>query len=1168
MPRTVQEITARIENATRPGFRGRLLARGLARNLIWSHGQIPEGGQRFSPLLTSDLLSYGVALFRLALELRSQERHSIAAFNAFERAGEAIESVVRDGDPEFNERGFYTVLAAAAYHLGHFSARAFSLFPSELEALNLSPAERSVTLLMRRDLAGLRAVLLNYAGERGFDETLGAHLSRIEDADGGTVDHGVFLTLNALYHKALAIFDYALESGDGNALQTALAMLEEGAAAAEEYVSVPFWWIFTLTRHLLDDLWDQSLHVRLPQSPDDGPESQWAGLRRLFIAKLGKQSRAEIELWPSQLQAAARALDMSDDLVAALPTSAGKTRIAEISILRALALGKRVVFVTPLRALSAQTERSLRQTFTALGFSVSSLYGSSGTTGDDADSLRNRNIVVTTPEKLDFALRNDASLLDDVGLVVFDEAHTIGAGEREIRYEVLVQRLLRRQDADGRRIVCLSAILPQGEQLQDFLSWMRQDQPGDAIAVNWRPTRQRFGEIYWRDNKALTAKGDLSKNVATLRFRLDEIGDDDAPYVDAFVAGQPARGQQRKPLPRDRRDLCLMSTWRLVAEGQSVLLYCPERRSVIPLARLLIDLVERGYLPSLLQCDPVLLTEALNIGREWLGENHPAVKCLRFGVAVHHGQLPRPFLRAIERLLKDQLAKVTIASPTLAQGLNLSATTVLFCSLTRSGVLISGEEFANVAGRAGRAFVDVEGQVLCAIWESKHLRDWERLLKAARARNLKSGLLQLILDFCNRIAFKKEIAVDKVLEYVTGNANIWTPPRRKVLNSEEEKKEQEEFERKWRADLACLDSALLSLVQHDMPIEILAQAIDDALKGSLWERSLQHENETAQKISKILLERRAECIWKSSTPVQRRGYFFAGVSLSTGLYLDKHADKLNVLLVAADTAFAHGDLESASTSLIGFTEIAFAIEPFRPDELPPDWKAIVKAWISGHSMSDLAGDKDEELLEFIEDALVYRLVWAMEAVRVRQSAIDEELEWPNAGRAAVALETGTPDYCAALLIQNGLASRIAAMKAVADCPAHFTDIKGMRQWVRSRCVTEKEAYPHWPTPESATLWRAFVNGLTVTSTATWTIQNWNANVTWDQESPPDGTHVRLLYDQSHQNMRVFSTDLEPLGFLPYRWQYEPAGIALGQLSGSQRAIAITYLGPSDLFSDR
>lgn len=1165
MPRTVQEITSRIEQATRPGFRGRLLARGLARCLIWSQGKLPEGGQQFSPLLTSDLLSYGVALFRLGLELRSQDRTNLLVVNAFERAGEAIESVVRDGDPEFKERGFYTVLTAAAYHLGHFSARAFSLFPSEFEGLNLSPAERSLILLMRRDLVQLRKTLLNYAGERGFDETLSSELSRIEDKDGAVVEHGVFLTLDSLYHKALAIFDYALDSGSAEAIQSALAMIEEGTSAAEEYLSVPFWWIFTLTRHLLDDLWEQSLHFRLPESPNDSADSRWAELRRLFIANLGRRNRAEVDLWPSQLESAARALDMTDDLIAALPTGAGKTRIAEISILRALALGKRVVFVTPLRALSAQTERSLRQTFTALGFSVSSLYGSSGTTGDDADSLRNRNIVVTTPEKLDFALRNDASLLDDVGLVVFDEAHTIGAGEREIRYEVLVQRLLRRADADERRIVCLSAILPQGEQLQDFLSWMRQDQPGDAITVNWRPTRQRFGEINWRENKARTSQGDFSNNVARLAFRLEDLGAD-APYVDGFVVGQPPRGRQTKPLPRDRRDLCLMSTWRLVAEGQSVLLYCPERRSVIPLARTVVDLVKRGYLPSLLQCDPALLMDALNIGREWLGENHPAVQCLRVGVAVHHGQLPRPFLRAIERLLKDQLVKVTIASPTLAQGLNLSATTVLFYSLTRSGVLISGEEFANVAGRAGRAFVDVEGQVLCTIWEPKHLWQWERLLKAARERNLKSGLLQLILDFCNRIALKKQIPVEKVLEYVTGNANIWMPPKPKALNSEAEKKEQNNFERKWRADLACLDSALLSLVQHDVPIESLASAIDNALKGSLWERSLLRENQTLQNISKIILERRAAFIWENSTPVQRKGFFFAGVSLSTGHYLEQHAAKLNASLIAADTAFAEGDLKAAYRSLIDFGEIAFAVEPFTPDELPTNWKAIMKAWISGHSMSDLAGDKDEELLEFIEDALVYRLVWAMEAVRVRQSAIDEGLEWPNPGRAAVALETGIPDYSAALLIQNGLASRIAAMKAVSDCPADFTNIRGMRRWVR-RCVKDKRADPNWPTPETASLWRTFVTGLTVSSTEQWTIQNWSVNVTWEHEPPPSGSHVRLLYNQSHQNMRVFSADLEPLGFLPYRWKYEPTGIALGEISDSQHSIAITYLGPSDLFPE-
>lgn len=63
-----------------------------------------------------------------------------------------------------------------------------------------------------------------------------------------------------------------------------------------------------------------------------------------------------------------------------MPTSAGKTRIEELCILRALAAGRRVVYVTPLRALSAQVEWTLGKTFRALGYSVSSLYGASGVT--------------------------------------------------------------------------------------------------------------------------------------------------------------------------------------------------------------------------------------------------------------------------------------------------------------------------------------------------------------------------------------------------------------------------------------------------------------------------------------------------------------------------------------------------------------------------------------------------------------------------------------------------------------------------------------------------------------------------------------------------------------------------------------------------------------------
>ncbi|PNA99015.1 hypothetical protein C1X98_31415, partial [Pseudomonas sp. FW306-2-11BA] len=80
-------------------------------------------------------------------------------------------------------------------------------------------------------------------------------------------------------------------------------------------------------------------------------------------------------------------------------------------------------------------------------------------------------------------------------------------------------------------------------------------------------------------------------------------------------------------------------------------------------------------------------------------------------VAIHHGRLPGPFLREVEGLLAAGVLRVTVASPTLAQGLNLNAAVLLIPTLYRAGVPLSGEEFANVAGRAGRAFVDLEGLV-------------------------------------------------------------------------------------------------------------------------------------------------------------------------------------------------------------------------------------------------------------------------------------------------------------------------------------------------------------------------------------------------------------------------------------------------------------------------
>src|SRR5439155_25544338 len=136
--------------------------------------------------------------------------------------------------------------------------------------------------------------------------------------------------------------------------------------------------------------------------------------------------------------------------------------------------------------------------------------------------------------------RNDPSLLDDVGLVILDEGHMIGLEEREVRYEVQIQRLLRRADAATRRIVCLSAILPEGEELDDFVAWLSQDGDDNLVKSKWRPTRLRFGELTWSNNQC--------------RLTLS-VGNEN-PFVPRCLVGRIAtHGTRKIPFPRDHREL-------------------------------------------------------------------------------------------------------------------------------------------------------------------------------------------------------------------------------------------------------------------------------------------------------------------------------------------------------------------------------------------------------------------------------------------------------------------------------------------------------------------------------------------------------------------------------------------------------------------------------------
>jgi superfamily II DNA/RNA helicase len=1134
MATTIEQIQADILAASTPGFRGRLLARGEARSMIWRDGVLPPNAPEFSALLSYDLQSYGYSLLGLGLRLLDLEGDANLARGAFEQAATALESVISNGDPADRARDFHYVMTAAAYHLGRFSARAYSLLVRVQGDDNFSPIEVALCHLMLRNLDELeRLTVSERLGEARGDTGLAAYLQaeweRQEndqpamEGDGGSfILDGLDLAVTDNFYASISIFLLALERGDQALVTQSIEIMNLGLRACADLNLIPQWWNHRVAIRLLGDLWLSSFHKNLPLIPLSADAASWKELRDRFLAVLLCRERAEIDLWPSQMAAAARAVNQSDDLVVSLPTGAGKTRVAELCILRCLAAGRRIVFVTPLRSLSAQTEIGLQRTFAPLGKTVSALYGSIGVSGVDEDALRERNIVVATPEKLDFALRNDPSLLDDVGLIVLDEGHMIGLGEREVRYEVQIQRLLKRPDANHRRIVCLSAILPGGDQLDDFANWLRRDQPGGLVSDDWRPTRLRYGEVVWNGN------------VGRLNLRVG----DERPFVPRFLSAQiPPIGKRRTSFPNAMGELCLATAWRLVGDGQTVLVFCPVRAHVEPFADRIIDLHARGALPSLFNGDARALETALVLDREWLGEDHPILQCLKLGVAIHHGTLPTAFRKEIERLLREGILKVTISSPTLAQGLNLSATAVIFHSLFRNRNRIDSSEFKNVVGRAGRAFVDIEGLVLYPIFDNhaERLRNWEQLIAELGAREMESGLVRLVVTLIHRMHRQLGLPpLDQLVEYVLNNANAWVFPELPGENAA-----QRDYERsRWDEHLATLDTAILSLLgEEEIADDQIATKLDEILGSSLWDRRLNRRGEGTRAAIKNGLLSRAQYVFANSTARQRRGYFLAGVGLNTGHALDGVAAETNELLVQANGAMLNSDDDGAIAAITAFAERVFAISPFAPNELPQNWRDILNLWLRGSSIAAAAVGQENEALQFVEGGLIYRLPWAMEAVRVRGiangDAIGEgfTLEDVELGLAVAAVETGTLNRSAALLIQAGFNSRLAAIKAVQDTNANFTSATELRQWLNSDEVIALTERADWPTPETARMWSVFWNSFSPRATSVWSERNYSVPVVWSVgfDPPQSGQAVRIHSDPESGDALVLSASAMRLG---------------------------------------
>ena len=210
-----------------------------------------------------------------------------------------------------------------------------------------------------------------------------------------------------------------------------------------------------------------------------------------------------------------------------------------------------------------------------------------------------------------------------------------------------------------------------------------------------------------------------------------------------------------------------------------------------------------------------------------------------------------------------------------------------------------------------------------------------------------------------------------------------------------------------------------------------------------------------------------------------------------------------------------------------------------------------------------------EVRRFVENGLIDRLPWGMEALRVRAQANQDDIGGMTiddfeVGLAVPAVETGTLNRSAAILMQAGFTSRLAAIMAVTDTEAEFTSARELAAWLQSDSVSALKGRDDWPTPESASLWKSFLQEYTPYEKTVWSVKSMTRAARWrdDVELPPPETPVKVR--KTDDGTSLLSVTRELLGYLDPPIPQDWSGLLVARVGTHANTVALTYYGPNDI----
>ena len=383
-------------------------------------------------------------------------------------------------------------------------------------------------------------------------------------------------------------------------------------------------------------------------------------------------------LYPPQELALSKGVTNGNNVLVTTPTSSGKTLIGLMGMINILNKGKKVVYLTPLKALATEkfnefkviTDLScFRNRRVNIGISTGD-YDSSGS------ELVDKDVIILTNEKMDSILRHDPNWIYDVGLFIIDEIHLLTERERGPTLEIILTKI--KLMPQKPQIIGISATVSNSDQVAEWLTC-------EPIQSNWRPTELIEGVYNY---------GKVTMNDGT-NYDIDNIGITD----------------------NTNSAITSLAMDSITNDGGQSLVFAETRKRTVSLAKKTSEIVAKFL-------DKTSIKLAQKTGVEILKEgddtelNRTLSSTVAKGVGFHHAGLGAKSRQIVEKAFRNGIVKILFATPTLAAGVNLPARRVIITSIFRYDYQYGGNvpmsilQYKQICGRAGRPAYDKYGEAI------------------------------------------------------------------------------------------------------------------------------------------------------------------------------------------------------------------------------------------------------------------------------------------------------------------------------------------------------------------------------------------------------------------------------------------------------------------------